>query len=545
MTGYFRDDAPLSELILDEVGRKELDTLWEEFDFITGAPARQYASFLWFDRTDSSFMRDPVFDFARPEDKGAASEANIKKLGEVFLDKARRLGATEIAQGAIRDHFTIISASLRRVEQGRLAAEPSHIEALKTFAERAYRRPLSDADRDGIAAFYRTLRNEDGLSHEDAIRDSIVAILMSPHFCYRVDLPSAGTGIRPLSDSDLASRLSYFLWSSPPDEELLAHAKAGDLHRPEAIASQARRMLRDDRVRGLATEFAGNWLDFRRFEEHNAVDRGRFPTFDDGLRRAMFEEPIRFFLDVVRHDRPIHEFLDGKQTFVNPALAQHYGMPNPGIGPEDWVRVDDATIYGRGGLLPMAVFLTKNAPGLRTSPVKRGYWVVRRLLGENIPPPPADVPELPSDESKLGDMTLREALARHRADKACAGCHERFDAIGLAFEGYGPVGEARNKDLAGHPVDTHATFPGGTEGTGVAGLRAYLKMSRHEEFTDNLCRKLLAFALGRTLIASDDETLDALKSKLRADGGRFGGLVEGIVTSPQFLNKRVESAGAE
>ena len=213
----------------------------------------------------------------------------------------------------------------------------------------------------------------------------------------------------------------------------MARAKAGELHRPEVLVSEARRMLRDDRVRGLATEFAGNWLDFRRFEEHNGVDRERFKTFDDDLRRAMFEEPIRFFLDVVRNDRPVLDFLDGRHTFVNPDLARHYGMPVPTGGPDDWARVDDASKYGRGGLLPMAVFLTKNAPGLRTSPVKRGYWVVRRLLGETIPPPPANVPELPSDEAKLGELTLRETLARHRADVELRGLSRavRLDRPGV------------------------------------------------------------------------------------------------------------------
>jgi hypothetical protein len=368
---------------------------------------------------------------------------------------------------------------------------------------------------------------------------------MSPYFCYRVDLPSGGAGVRPLSDYDLASRLSYFLWSSMPDAELLALASSGELHRPEVLAAQARRMLRDGRVRGLATEFAGNWLDFRRFEEHNSVDRGKFPQFDDALRRSMFEEPIRFFLDVVQNDRSVHEFLDGKHTFVNAPLARHYEMPAPPGGADEWERVDDATQFGRGGLLPMAVFLTKNAPGLRTSPVKRGYWVVRRLLGENIPPPPPNVPELPSDEAKLGDLTLRQALARHREDKACAGCHERFDGLGLAFEGYGPVGERRELDLGGRKVQTLAEFPGGGEGDGVDGLRAYLSASRRGEFVDNLARKLLSYALGRTLIPSDDETVDAIKSRLASDGGRFGGLVEVIVTSPQFRNKRFETQPTE
>jgi hypothetical protein len=325
----------------------------------------------------------------------------------------------------------------------------------------------------------------------------------------------------------------------------MSRAAAGELHGPDVLVAEARRMLKDERIRGLATEFGGNWLDFRRFEEHNSVDRARFTTFNDELRRAMFEEPIQFVVDLVKNDRAVHELLDAKYTFVNSALARHYGMPAPHFGPDGWARVDDARQYGRGGLLTMAVFLTKNSPGLRTSPVKRGYWVVRRLLGENIPAPPPNVPDLPSDEAKLGDVTLRQALARHRADKSCATCHERFDAIGLAYEGYGPVGEFRKVDLGGRPVDTRATFPGGGEAEGIEGLRAYIDERRGDEFVDNLCRKLLAYALGRSLLPSDDETIEGMRTRLAADRDRFGSLVESIVTSPQFLNRRVESEKAE
>jgi mono/diheme cytochrome c family protein len=546
MTGYFRDDGPLSELMLDEAGRRELDRLWREFDFITGAPLRQYSSYLWYERAETGFLKgDEAFNFVRAEDRDAASEAKMGRFAKVYLAKARRVGASDRAIAAIEDQFRIIADAIRRVETDHREAEPRHVEALQRFAERADRRPLSDDERRGVAAFYRELRDKDGLTHEDAVRDSVVGILMSSRFLYRVDLPGGGGSVRPLSDVDLASRLSYFLWASMPDDELFAHAAAGDLHRPEVLAAQARRMLRDGRVRGLAEEFGGNWLDFRRFQEHNSVDRGRFPAFNDELRRSMFEEPIRFFLDLVQHDRPVGELLEGKHTFVNAALARHYGMPVPPGGPETWVRIDDATGYGRGGLLPMAVFLTRNSPGLRTSPVKRGYWVVKRLLGENIPAPPANVPELPDDEAKLGERTLREALARHRADKSCAGCHERFDAVGLAFEGYGPVGEARTLDLGGRPVDTRATFPRGGEGTGVEGLRAYLGTARRQDFVDNLCRKLLAYGLGRSLIPSDDATIEAMRTRLDAEGGRFGALVEAIVASPQFLNKRIEAQDSE
>jgi hypothetical protein len=336
----------------------------------------------------------------------------------------------------------------------------------------------------------------------------------------------------------LASRLSYFLWSSMPDDELLAHAAAADLHLPEVLVAQARRMLRDNRVRGLAQEFAANWLDIRRFEEHNSVDRQRFASFTNELRQAMFEEPIRFFVDVAGGNHSVLDFLHADHTFVNPVLAAHYGMPTRDVAADEWVRIDGTHTYGRGGLLPMSVFLTKNSPGLRTSPVKRGYWVVRRLLDERIPAPPPDVPELPKDETMSGELTIPQLLAQHREHKNCAACHQRFDSIGLAFEGYGPIGERRDHDLAGRPVDASATFPDGSERTGIDGLRRYLSEQRQQEFVENLCRKLFAFALGRTLLLSDSTTIENMRAKLTADSYRFDSLVESIVTSRQFLNKR-------
>src|SRR5262249_14152141 len=262
---------------------------------------------------------------------------------------------------------------------------------------------------------------------------------------------------------------------------LLARAAAGDLAKPDVLISQARRMLKDERAHGLALEFGGNWLDFRRFDEINTVDRERFPVFTNDLREAMFEEPVHFLSDVIRSARSVLDVLSGNYTFVNPVLAKHYGMPAVTGGPNDWVRVDNARQYGRGGILPMAAFLTENAPGLRTSPVKRGYWVVRRVLGEVIPPPPPVVPELPHAEAKM-DLPLRDMLAKHRENAACASCHARFDSVGLALEGYGPVGERRTKDLAGHAVDAHATFPGGVQGDGFEGIQAYIRERRQNDF---------------------------------------------------------------
>jgi hypothetical protein len=537
--GYFRDDRPFYDLVLDEKGQKELDALWREMDFVASATSRTYVQYYLNDSGEAR-PRESTSSPALLSDVEIASTPMILKVEESQLAKARASGS-ETALQAITEHFTEVNATIRWTEKARVDAEPKHLAALLDFAARAYRRPLSPAERIDLTEFYQSLRDKGGLGHEDAMRDTVVSVLMSPDFCYRIDLVPPGDGIQPLSDYALASRLSYFLWSSVPDAELLAHATAGDLHRPEVIAAQAQRMLKDDRVRGLATEFGGHWLDFRAFEQHNAVDRDHYKTFDNELRQAMFEEPVRFLLDVFRRDRPVLDLLFAKDTFVNPPLARHYGMPEVAGGADHWVRVENADAYGRGGLLPMSVFLTKNAPGLRTSPVKRGYWVVKQVLGEVIPPPPAVVPEIVRDETKL-ELPVRHALARHRSDPFCASCHQRFDAYGLVFEGYGPVGEKRDLDLAGRAVDDSATFPGGADGRGLAGLLAHLRERRQDDFVNNLSRKLLAYALGRSLVVSDDLAIETMTAKLAKDGYRFTSLVESVVTSPQFLTKRSVSA---
>jgi hypothetical protein len=539
MQGYYRDDGPLCALVLDEAGRREIDTFWEELHFVTLDAVRQYKDFIFFERAEPPrFMQEAAFDFARSEDKDVASEVKMQQLRAAYVAKARRAGASAQALQAIEMYFATLSTQIHQVEQARRAAEPSHLAALQTFAARAYRRPLSATERDGLMTFYRKLRDQEQLSHEEAIRDTVARILLSPHFCFRLDLPEPGETARPLPDYALAGRLSYFLWSSMPDEELMGHAAAGDLHQREVLVAQTRRMLHDDRIRGLAEQFAGNWLEFRRFEEQNTVDRLRFPSFTNDLRQAMAEEPIHFFLHVARGNHSILDFLEAEYTFVNPVLAKHYGMPVPDVGPDRWVQIDDANRYGRGGLLPMSVFLTKNSPGLRTSPVKRGYWVVRRLLGEHIPAPPPEVPELPKDEAQLGEQNLPQLLARHRDHKACAGCHQRFDSMGLAFEGYGPIGERRTRDLGGRPIVAKTTLPDGSEGIGLDGLRRYLSEKRREDFVENFCRRLFAYSLGRSLSGSDKTIIDKMYVRIAADGDRFGDVVESMVTSSQFLNKR-------
>lgn len=539
MMGYFRDDAPLYQLVLNEAERRELDRLWQELDLITDAPRRQYKDYLFFERAEPPrFMREARFDFARPEDQDCASPDKIQRLRAEYLAKMRESSASDDALSAVDDYFQRMNDAIRHVGEMRERSEPLHLQQLALFARRAFRRPLSAAEQQELLDFYRSRRTDLSLSHEDALRDTVISILISPHFLYRSEAPPTGTSIEPVSDMNLASRLSYFLWSSLPDEELLALAEAGQLHHPDILLSQTRRMLGDPRARAIAVEFGLNWLDGRRFHEHQGVDRQRFPQFTDDLRAAMQEEPVRFLLDALQQDRSLLELMNGPHTFVNRTLASHYGIPFPENVGVDWVRVDDARPYGRGGMLPMSVFLTLNSPGLRTSPVKRGYWVVKRLLGETIPAPPPSVPELPKDEAATGDLSVRDLLAQHREDRQCASCHERFDGVGLAFEGYGPVGERRERDLGGRPVDTTAEFPGGTHGNGLAGLQDYLHAQRQDQFVDNFVRKLLAYALGRNLWLTDEPAVQSIKSDLAAHGYRAHILVERIVTCPQFTNQR-------
>jgi hypothetical protein len=553
--GYYRDDLPLQQLILDDNGTRELDRLWNEFDYIADFSARTWTQY-YFNQSGEVFGKGAESGSARPTDHAVTDTAVIFKMRDIYLAKAAADPTNDPAAAeAIRDHFERTNATLRALEKERAEAEPRQLEALEQFAARAYRRPLTPTERADLLEYYHRDRTQNQLSHEEALRNAITGVLMEPDFLYRLDMtdPQTASGARsravvlhastsvpsePLSSYALASRLSYFLWASMPDEELLRHAAANDLQRPAVLLAQTQRMMKDARVRGLATEFTGNWLAFRLFETNNAVDRQRFPQFNNDLREAMFQEPIRYVEDTIQNDRSVLDLLYGNYTFVNPVLAKHYGIPGVEGDGNHWVRIDDAQQYGRGGLLPMSVFMTQNSPGLRTSPVKRGNWVVQKVLGIRVPPPPPVVPELPSDESK-SDLPVRQMLAQHRANPFCAACHARFDSFGLAYEGYGPIGDVRTKDLAGRPVDTAVTYPGGINGVGFEGLRDFIRDHRQDQFINNLCRKLLSYSLNRTLQLSDEALVDTMQTNLAGRGYGFDSMVETIVMSPQFRNKRV------
>src|SRR5258708_2498521 len=300
--GYWRDDTPLMELILDEKGQKELNGLWIEFDFIAEFTARTWVQY-FFNQSGEVAGKGRESGSVRPSDKEVSAPAIIFGLRDAYVAKAEA-SDNPIAVQASRLHFQWVNDTLRSIERLRVEAEPHHLDALLKFAARAYRRPLTQPEREKMRAYYSSLREKGGLTHEEAIRDSIVSVLMSPKFCYRIDLggvvSSKSSRVRkstsavlaePLAGYDLASRLSYFLWSSAPDEELLGRAAKGALQKPDVLVAQARRMLMDERARALSIEFAGNWLDFRRFEENNTVDRERFPSFNNALRQALFDAP--------------------------------------------------------------------------------------------------------------------------------------------------------------------------------------------------------------------------------------------------------------
>ena len=439
-----------------------------------------------------------------------------RKFGELrrlYEAKVAASGATAETREMTKRYFDELGAAIRRTAQARITAEPHHIEQLAAFAERAYRRPMQTAERHRRAGVLSRAPPERPRTRRGHSRHPRQRPRLAPRPLPRGRARTAAQSrigehtVAPLTDYALANRLSYFLWSSMPDAELLAHAAAGDLHRPEVLRAQARRMLRDGRISRLATEFGTNWLAVRRFEEYNSVDRERFPTFTNDLRRAFFEEPVRFLTAVIGEDRPVTDLLFGDYTYVNRPLASHYGMPPPEGAADRWVRVDKASRYQRGGLLPMAVFLTQTSPGQRTSPVKRGYWIARNVLGQHIPAPPPDVPAIPSDEAQLGNLTLAQTMARHRADPNCASCHATFDFFGLAFEGYGPVGERRERDLGGRTVDPTTEFPDGVRRSGSAGILDYVRTAARQDFVDNLSRRLVSYALGPGVILSDRKLL--------------------------------------
>jgi hypothetical protein len=401
---------------------------------------------------------------------------------------------------------------------------------LYAFAERGWRRPLSEPERLNLKQVYEAgLAAE--LDRESAAREVLVRVLVAPDFLFKLE-QNQGAPIHPVTPWELASRLSFMLWSSLPDEALSREAASGELLKGEHLRVAAKRMLGDERAAALAREFAAQWLEFHHFDDHSKVDTGRFPEFTPALRADFYNEAVAFFSHIVRNDRPVREILSARYTFLNERLSKHYGVT--GVEGDAFVQTD-VSAHGRGGILGMGALLTKTSYPHRTSPVLRGNWLLQAVLGTRTPPPPNDVPKL--DESVASAKSLRERLERHRADKACAFCHDKIDPLGFALEAFDPIGRFRTKDEAGIPVDTSGRTRDGHTFEGADGLRSYLE-TRDAEFLAVFCRKLLAYSLGRVILPTDQPLLDAMRLKLQKENGTFSTAVLAIVESKQFTQRR-------
>ena len=412
---------------------------------------------------------------------------------------------------------------------------------LQQFAKRAWRRSISDEESKKLDALYFDGRSKE-LDRESAAREVLVRVLVSPNFLFRAEtLPQvaeAKTEDMPLNAHELASRLSYFLWASMPDWDLRKAADDGSLLKPEVLAAQTKRMLRDPKATALAKEFAGQWLKFNGFDSHNGVDEKKFPEFTAELRADMFREVVEFFSHLIRDDRSVGDIIGGGYTFVNERLARHYGIP--GVTGGDFREVKAAQFH-RGGLLGMGAILTKTSRPNRTSPVVRGDYLYQVVLGFSSPPPPPNVPKLP--DSAVKPASLREALMIHRTDAACAVCHERIDPLGFALESFDPIGRLRIADEVGGKIDDTGELKDGTKFQGLTGLRDYLKKNE-ANFNTQFCRKLLGYSLGRQTLPSDKALIAQMQDSLKKNNGKFSAAILTIINSRQFLNRRNEPAVA-
>ncbi len=490
---FHREDEPLMRLFLDEAQTKELNALWLDHDFI-GQQAIAENKFL------------PQFIGYTTQDAPPAIVAFFENRRPVFQQRADAL------------------------ERALEAAIPKQLDALMAFAARAFRRPLSADERADLLQLYQSLRQQ-GVPHEEAFRGVLTRILVAPAFLFRMEKAPPGQAAAAIDDWELAARLSYFLWSSMPDEELRSLAASGQLHQPNVLQAQMQRMLQDARARSLAIEFGTQWLHVRHFDAFQEKNEKLFPTFNAELRMAMYEEAIRFFQDFFQADRPVLHLLNADATFLNELLAHHYGIPDV-AGPA-WRRVENVQRYGRGGVLGLGCVLAKQSGASRTSPILRGNWIVETLLGEKLPRPPANVPTLPEMEG-VDSLSMRQIVERHTRQPECAACHVRIDPFGFAFEKYDAIGRRRETYPNGTPLNAHARLKDGTEFTDVDGLRHYLLTQKQDVFVRLFCKKLLGYALGRATTLADQSVIDQMVQALKQNDGRISAAMQVILLSPQF-----------
>ncbi len=478
----------------------------------------------------------------------AQLEAGQRRIGAAFLNDYWR---PEEQDESKRDRNLIVASIRVRGPLDQIDLPPSHKQIifvnpeeldrqerrraveqiLRKLITRAFRRPPTDEELKRYADLASVARRQ-GDSLESSVQLVLQTLLVSPHFLYKMELDPPGKEGQPrdLNDFEVAARLSYFLWSSMPDDELLELAAQGKLKQEGNLERQVRRMLASPKSKALAENFAGQWLELRSLDIRTP-DGELFPAFSDDLRRAMRSETELFFDAIVREDRSVFDLLSADFTFVNEPLAKHYGIS--GVSGNDFRRVSTAGTP-RGGLLTQASFLTITSNPNRTSPVKRGKWILENILGTPPPPPPPDVPELA--EAKKGEDlgSLRARLEEHRKNPACASCHERMDPLGFAMENFDAIGAWRDKD-GKSPIDASGKLPSGESFQGATELRDLIVKNRQNEFLHCLAEKLLTYSLGRGLEYYDQCAVDTITKALPEDGHKFSRLVVGIVHSDPFL----------
>jgi hypothetical protein len=491
LTLFYREDDALQRLLLSESEVAELNRLWDELHFVSQ------------DALKSVDAYEQLWQFATQD----ADPSAFEPLREPLLRKAEAF------------------------RQQKIAAEAAHWNEVLRFAERAFRRPINDEQKQRLRSLYESLRGQE-TPHDDAIRLVIARILVSPEFLYRTEIPGESAKPTLISGVELANRLSYFLWASAPDRELLELAANGSLQSPEVLEAQVRRMLRDPRIERMAVEFGCMWLHIRDLDQLDEKSESHFPEFAS-LRADLYKESILFIADMLRNDGAVMDMLNADHTFLNENLAKFYGIDS--VSGAQWRRVDGIRKDGRGGILALGATLAKQSGASRTSPILRGNWLSEVVLGEKLPKPPKNVPVL--SETPPAGMTERQLIEKHSSDPGCAKCHQRIDPFGFALEGYDAIGRFRTKDSLGLEIRTETKLPDGTEIRGMDDLREYLSKQRGTDFRKQFNRKLLGYALGRSVQLSDEPLLSTI-ARQQESNDRISDTIVAIVLSEPFRRIR-------
>jgi mono/diheme cytochrome c family protein len=532
---YIRDDRFVMENLLDDRTKARLDHAWNDL-FVSFEYHNLYLRML-----------------------GNHYGVDLKDKDIAQMDRAQ----IAALPGEMQQYVRSLRAHYDAAMAAQMASRSGHVNDCLEFASRAWRRPLTEKEKQNLRAFYQQTLGPDS-DHRKAIRALLTRILVAPQFLYRVESgenaefgirnsefhqtntrlsntvpPHSAfriphSGVRPLTNWEMASRLSFFLWSSIPDDELRRAASAGELTQTPGIERQVRRMLADPKARRLATEFFGQWLGFYHFNEYKGVDTSRFPEFTESVKAAMYDEAVSFFEHVIRRERPLSDLLFADYTFLNKDLAGFYGVQREIKSTEQSELTTGANAFHRGGLLRLGAVLTVTSAPLRTSPVKRGDWILRRILGTPVPPPPADAGSLPADDKLFGGLSLKAKLEQHKRNATCANCHTRIDPLGFALERFDSTGRWREKYADGKAIEDSAALSDKTEIAGVEGLLRYLK-GKDSQVRKTLSSRLVGYALGRTVSASDQALIERMTTLGAA--ATFPQLALEIATSRQFRHR--------